>query len=296
MTISELLKDVYPQLSPGKRLIADYINENPDIAAYCTASAMAKSVGVSNAQIVKFVKTLGFESYKDLQDNIRGEVEQRVSLSSTLKSWRETEQSDMRANCMRIVNQDIDNIRTTFDSTDIKQLELIADRIVSAKRIGFVGARSANGCNLLPYIFIGEMRENVFLLSPGVNNTADVLKWWGPDDLVIGVSAFSYAQGFASEMLDYAHSNGCYTVWFTDSESFMQTPKKDYNQVIQFATRSAMLSLTSLVTIYNVIDYLVAARLSHSMEAISRTEQMLFRTWIDTTVQPPPGRGAQRNK
>ena len=77
-------------------------------------------------------------------------------------------------------------------------------------------------------------------------------------------------------MLDYAKSKGCYTVWFTDSETFMQTPVKPYDQVVQYATHSAMLSFTALVALYNVINYLVAVRLNDSMESISHTEEMLF--------------------
>lgn len=276
MTISERLKEVYPSLSPGKRLVADYIHSNPDIVAYCTASQLAKSAGVSNAQIVKFVKSLGFDSYKELQGVIRGEVTQRVSMSGSLRSWRANEQSDMRDNCWNIVNQDRENIRTTFSNVDFKQLEVIADRIVAAQRVGFVAARSGAACNLMSYIFIGEMRENIFHFTPGFNNTVDSLKWWGENDILIGVSAYSYGRGFATDMLDYAKSKGCYTVWFTDSETFMQTPVKPYDQVVQYATHSAMLSFTALVALYNVINYLVAVRLNDSMESISHTEEMLF--------------------
>lgn len=276
MTIAERMKEIYPDLSPGKRLVADYINANPDIVAYCTASAMADSVGVSNAQIVKFVKALGFSSYKELQNAIRGEVEQRVSMSAALRSWRANEQSDMRDNCWNIINQDRENIRTTFANIEFQRLEEIADRIVSAKRVGFVAARSGAACNLMSCIFIGEMRENVFHFTPGVNSTFDALKWWGEEDILLGVSAYSYGKGFAVDTLDYAKAKGCYTVWFTDSESFMQTPAKAYSQVIQYATHSAMLSLGSLISLYNVIDYLVAVRLKDAMDSISHTEQLLF--------------------
>lgn len=276
MTIAEHLKEVYPDLSPGKRLVADYINANPDIAAYCTASAMADSVGVSNAQIVKFVKSLGFASYKEMQNAIRSEVEHRVSMSASLRTWRANEQSDMRDNCWNIINQDRENIRTTFANADFQRLEEIADRIVSARRVGFVAARSGAACNLMSCIFIGEMRENVFHFTPGFNNTFDALKWWGEEDILLGVSAYSYGKGFAVDTLDYAKAKGCYTVWFTDSESFMQTPCKEYDQVVQYATHSAMLSLSSLIALYNVINYLVAVRLKDAMESISHTEQMLF--------------------
>ena len=276
MNMSERLKEVYPQLSPGKRLVADYINDHLDIVAYCTASELAKSAGVSNAQIVKFVKTLGFESYKDLQTTIRGEVTQHISISGSLRNWRASEQGDMRDNCWNIINQDRENIRLTFANIDFQCLEEIADRIAAAKRVGFVAARSGAACNLVSCISIGEMRENVFHFTPGFNNTTDALKWWGPEDILIGVSAYSYGKGFATDMLNYARERGCYTVWFTDSETFMQTPVMPYDQVVQYATRSAMISFNSLVAIYNVIDYLVATRLNDSTESISRTEELLF--------------------
>lgn len=284
MTISSLLKEKYPELSPGKRLVADYINENMDIVAYCTASSIAEQLGVSNAQIVKFIKSLGFSSYKDMQNAIRKEVEERVSLSGSLQKWRQDELGDMKENAWKIIKQDMENIQATFQNTSFSALEEVADHIVKAKHVGFVASRTGIGCNMIPSIFFNEMRDNVVLLTPGVNNSHDILKWWGSDDILLGVSAFSYGKGFAVEMLEYARKRGCKIVWFTDSESFMQTPPKEFDYVFQYQTRSAMLSLTSLIALYNVLNYLVANRLTHSLEDITKSEEMLFQPWLNHPI------------
>ena len=51
------------------------------------------------------------------------EVVQRVSMSGSLRSWRANEQREMRDNCWNIINQDRENIRTTFAAVDFRQME-----------------------------------------------------------------------------------------------------------------------------------------------------------------------------
>ena len=53
--------------SKGQKLIARYIIENYDKAAFMTASKLGNTVGVSESTVVRFATEVGFEGYPQLQ-------------------------------------------------------------------------------------------------------------------------------------------------------------------------------------------------------------------------------------
>lgn len=272
---SDILKEHYPAMSVGKKLVADYINDNKHIVAYCSASALAHRVGVSNAQIGKFVKDLGFQSFKEMQRAICEEQEREVSMASRFVQWQAQDGGDRMKNCLRVLEQDIANIQQTVQGIGLERLADLAREIAQAQRVAFVGARGAAGCNTIPATFLGQMRENVFLIRPDVSTSMDLLSWWGKRDLVLGISTYSYGSGFAPELLNLAKKQGCTTVWFTDSETFLQTPQPDYDYVFQFVTGNVMISYTSLLATFNILCYLVSTMLPDSARRIRETERML---------------------
>jgi DNA-binding MurR/RpiR family transcriptional regulator len=64
--------------SKGQRLIAKYVSENYDRAAFMTAGKLGKTVGVSESTVVRFAAELGYDGYpgmrKALQDMIRNRL------------------------------------------------------------------------------------------------------------------------------------------------------------------------------------------------------------------------------
>ena len=61
------LKDNLNTFSKRQKLIADYILENYDKAAYMTASTLGNTVGVSESTVVRFATEIGFSKYHDMQ-------------------------------------------------------------------------------------------------------------------------------------------------------------------------------------------------------------------------------------
>ncbi|MDD7537946.1 MAG: N-acetylmannosamine kinase, partial [Oscillospiraceae bacterium] len=73
--------------SKGQKLIAHFILENYDKAAFMTASKLGKTVQVSESTVVRFATQLGYDGYpsmqRALQEMIRGKLTslQRIEAS-----------------------------------------------------------------------------------------------------------------------------------------------------------------------------------------------------------------------
>ena len=55
------IEQQWPSFSKGQRLIAKYITEHYDKAAFMTAYRLGQTVGVSESTVVRFASVLGFD-------------------------------------------------------------------------------------------------------------------------------------------------------------------------------------------------------------------------------------------
>ena len=61
----------YNSFSKGQKLLANYIIDNYDRAAFITASKMGRTVGVSESTVVRFAYALGYDGYPALQRSLQ---------------------------------------------------------------------------------------------------------------------------------------------------------------------------------------------------------------------------------
>jgi len=70
----DLLKRIQagmPGFSKGQKLIANFIINHYDKAAYMTAAKLGEEVGVSESTVVRFANEIGFDGYPKLQKVLR---------------------------------------------------------------------------------------------------------------------------------------------------------------------------------------------------------------------------------
>src|SRR5699024_12004460 len=69
----------YSELSKSQKLIADFIIENYDQAAFMTAAKLGKSINVSESTVVRFSDRLGYQGYRDLQNDLQELVKNKLT-------------------------------------------------------------------------------------------------------------------------------------------------------------------------------------------------------------------------
>jgi len=129
------------KLSKGHKKIAAYIKENYDKAAFMTAAALGKKVGVSESTVVRFATELGFRGYPELQRELQQMIKskltavQRMEVSKSLIGDGDVINS--------VLNGDIELIRETAERTSRADFQNALDEINRAKRIYILGVRSS---------------------------------------------------------------------------------------------------------------------------------------------------------
>ena len=188
-----LIEQLQPRFSKGQRLIARYILDHYDKAAFMTAARLGNTVGVSESTVVRFAVELGFEGYPQFQKALQEMIRNRLT------SVQRMEVSDERIGSgdvlAKVLQTDIDTIRMTLDELDKKQFYAAVDDIVSAKKIYLMGIRSAAALAEFMDFYFMHIFENVRNVNTASTSIIfEQLMRIGPDDVFLGITFSRYSR------------------------------------------------------------------------------------------------------
>lgn len=201
--------------SKGQKLIARYILDNYDKAAFMTASRLGKTVQVSESTVVRFATQLGYDGYpsmqRALQEMIRGKLTsiQRIQASDGVLSG-----SDL---VTKVLHRDMEKIREAIDQTDASEFERMVDVVTKAKRLYIVGFRSSSFLAGYLNFYFRLIFDNVTLVQGGAAGTFDQIFRVGPGDVVFAICFPRYSE-LALKTIQFARDRGATIVGLTDSE------------------------------------------------------------------------------
>ena len=201
--------------SKGQKLIANYILENYDKAAFMTASKLGGTVQVCESTVVRFATQLGYDGYpsmqRALQEMIRGKLTsiQRIRASDDALAG-----SDLVTN---VLHRDMEKIRMAIDQIDASEFERVTETIVSARRIYIVGFRSSSFLAGYLNFYFRLIFDNVIHVQSGAAGTFDQIFRVGPEDVVFAICFPRYSE-LALKTIRFARDRGAAVIGLTDSE------------------------------------------------------------------------------
>ena len=139
--ILDLLKERQSTFSKGQRLIARYIMEDYDEAAFMTANRLGKTVGVSESTVVRFAVDLGFDGYPSMQKAMQEMVLNRLTSVQRLEVAN-NRIGDQDVVSM-VIQSDMEKLRQTGETLSREEFNAAVDAILNAKRVYILGVRSA---------------------------------------------------------------------------------------------------------------------------------------------------------
>lgn len=273
-----------PGLSKGQRLIARYIVENYDKAAYMTASALGSEVGVSESTVVRFANEMGYDGYPSLQRQIRETVRVRLTSVQRISSVNDRIPEDEILGYS--LASDMENIKSTIETIDCDQFKRAVDLILGARNIYILGMRSSAVLAEFMNYYFGLLFENVRLIRPaGGSEIFEHLMKVHEDDVVVAISFPRYTTGIVNAT-EYASKTGAKVVAITDSLSSPIVPHADAVLVAKSEMVSFVDSLVAPMAVINaMIAYIGKKKHSEVAETLTRLEHV----WNDYHVYTSSG-------
>ena len=83
---SQIIGQHYDDLTKSEKRIADYMRQNQDEAAFLSAGEIAEQLELSEATMVRFARTLGFDSYPAMREVLQAKFRSLVIHSARIRS------------------------------------------------------------------------------------------------------------------------------------------------------------------------------------------------------------------
>lgn len=273
------IQDGMGDFSKGQKLIATYILQHYDKAAFMTAAKLGDIVGVSESTVVRFAIELGFDGYPKLQKEIK-EI-----IKSKLTSVQRMEVAETRINeenvLKSVLHSDMEKIKLTMEEIDTNVFNDAVESILNGKRIYILGVRSAAPLASFLGFYFNLIFDNIRLVhTTSVSEMFEQIVKAGEEDVVIGISFPRYSKRTIAAM-NYVKAQGAKVVAITDS---MKSPLAQIAHH-SLVARSDMASFVdSLVAPLSVINALIVAVGMRKKEVVSSTLETLEKIWDEYQV------------
>ena len=274
---TDLLKTIETRMtdfSKGQKLIASYVLEHYDKAAYLTASKLGSLVGVSESTVVRFALELGYDGYPSFQHSL-----QKI-IRSRLTSFQRIEVTNSligEANVLdKVLLSDAEKIRRTMEEIDHASFEEAIDRIVGAKSIYIIGVRSSSAlAGFLNYNFRMIFDNVRFVQTTSGSEMFEQIMRIGEDDVMIAISFPRYSKRIINAV-EYARKKGADVVALTDSQS---SPIAEFANQLLIAQSDMASFVDSLVAPLSIINAMIVAVSRKKQDELTERLRVLEEVW-----------------
>ena len=265
--------------SKGQKLIANYILEFYDKAAFMTASKMGRTVGVSESTVVRFAVELGYDGYPAMQKALQEMILNK--LTSVQRIEVANDRFGDQDILTTVLQQDVDKIRATMESVDRKVFQSAVDTIINARRIYILGVRSSATIAFFMHFYFNYMFDNVRMVN--ASSPSEVFEQFArieKDDVVITISYPRYSRS-AVQATKFCKESGAQIVAITDSR---RSPVAEYADHLLLAKMDMVSLVDSLVAPLSLVNALIVAIGQRREKELAKTFSNLERIWDEYEV------------
>jgi len=260
---SQLISERYSQLTKSEKRIANYLRKNQEDSAFLSAGELADRLGLSEATMVRFARTLGFNSYPSmrtvLQENFRHRVTHSARLRSRLDDLRKA--GDIFE---RVVVSEIDYLTQALETVDRQALRQAVDLFRSHNRIFVFGVGPSVTLVNLMEIRLGRFGRQAIPLATAGREVLEPLLLMTDQDLLFVICFFDVSP-ILKLVLDYANEVNCPVIMLTDTLGSVIGEQAD---VVLAAKRGPVSKFHSLVVPMTIINTLLFELANEDQEQV----------------------------
>lgn len=248
---SQLISECFTRLTKSEKRIANYLNQNQDEAAFLSAGEIADRLQLSEATMVRFARTLGFDNYPAMRVALQDSFRHRLTHSSRLRSRLDDLRSDGDI-LERVVASEIDYLTEALQTLGRKAFNAAVELIRTHQRVFVFGLGPSLSLVDLLEIRLTRSARHVIPLNNSGREMIEPMLLMKETDLLIAIGFFNLTPSLQM-VLDYANQNKTPVILLTDTLGPMVGDKADVVLAARRGPVSAFHSLTVPMTILNAL-------------------------------------------
>lgn len=257
----------------SEKRIADFIRRNMDETAFLSAGDIAERIQISQATMVRFARTLGFESYPALREALLMNYRQRMSHSARLRGRLNNlrEAGDIYE---QLVASEIDYLTESMQTLDREAMHTTVELLRTHQRIFVFGLGPSLSLVHQLQIRLTRSARQVVPLSTSGQEVLEPLMLMNSDDLLFAIGFFHLTPTLQL-VLEYANQHQTPVILLTDTLGPLVADKANVVLAARRGPVSAFHSLTVPMTIINALLLaLSSADQENVMAHLDRLDQM----------------------
>jgi len=136
--LEEIIKNKYAVLSGSERMVANFVLESYEEAAFMNISQLARVMRLSEATLSRFVRHLGFDNYALFQENIQNMLRRRL----TPRQKIERTVAKLNADTFTLtyaLEKDAEHLKKAFQDVDEEAFQKASEYISKGRRVFLAG-------------------------------------------------------------------------------------------------------------------------------------------------------------
>lgn len=212
--INEAIAEKMNDFTRGQKLLASFISEHCDKAAFMSSFELAAYTGVSQSTVIRFSAAMGYNGYAEFQEALQTELKYRLT---TLERFELLSEQPTDADVVsEIALCDARNIKKNA-GTSSDALKNIATRIMLSSKVYVYGQGTASAAAVYLSSYLRNMLPNICCVNQlGIDPLSAVTQIEN-GDLLICIS-FPVHTSATLDMLDYAKSRDAGIVSISESK------------------------------------------------------------------------------
>ena len=260
---SQMISEHFNDLTKSEKRIANYLRKNQEESAFLSASELADRLGLSEATMVRFARTMGFPSYPAmrtlLQENFRQRVTHSARLRSRLDDLREA--GDIFE---QVTVSEIDYLTQALQSVKREAINQAVNLMIKCDHIFVYGTGPSITLVDLINVRLARFGKQVIPLTSAGREVLEPLLLMTDRDLLFAIGFFDIHPTLQI-VLNHAEEVNCPVVLLTDTLGSIIGSKAD---VILAAKRGPVSAFHSLVVPMTIINTLLLAIANQNQEEV----------------------------
>lgn len=252
----DVIREKYLDLRPSEQKVAEYIIRYTKEVSKLSISDLANKANVSQPTIIRFMKAIGYNGYREFKDNIILQVSKdNIDKTKLLYGFNLNKDDEIKDIPHKTVTTTVEILYKILNSISLDSFEKAIDMILNSNRIDIYGVENSTGVvndltNKLLYLGL-DVRSytDTYMQNIAVNSLTE-------NDLAIGIS-YSGTSKDTVDIIKRAKKSNVNTLVITN---FEEAIINKYADIVLHSSNSkndiygkAIFSRTSQVAIIDMI-------------------------------------------
>ncbi len=265
-------------LTPKAQTLGNYIMQNPAKVVFMTTKELAETCEVSEATVVRFVASIGYQGYSDFQQALKDFINTGMSLPERVDMKGIKEPGLDRLH--RGVLEELNNLKHMYETIDVETMNRFVSYLDESDNIFVTGSRLSYTYAYYLGWSLTKIRKGIHIFNGSDSTTIDFLTNAPPNSLVILTAATRYPNELI-KLSKLVRRLGHTLLVLTDAA---------ISPVIPFANLSLVVPSRSIPFIGNVsnmlcvIQYMVQELASRRGDNLQKHQEQLEQVYMENDI------------